>query len=459
MRFLGAMRAGALAVVLSVLPATAHAESLKAALESAYQNNPNIMSALLNVKATAENIALAKSAKLPSIGASASIGGSWSDSIGGGVVLGNSQSIGISYNQTLFDNFKTEADIEQARAGTEVAKYALRNAEQNVLLAVVQAYYSVIRDTQLVQLRADNMTFFDAQVSSAEDRLRLGEGTKIDVSQAKTRQVAAVALYRSAIASLQTSQASYERWVGHKPKSLSSDYNFGKSLPTSIDAAISSAEDRHPALLSARAAIRVAQAGSDAASAAFGPTLALVAGIEASHSWSDAPPPQGGNNGSLGGSARLSLSIPIYSGGALSASLRKANIQQIQTEVDALSARDEIKESVISAWSTLQNSTSQIDSAQAAVSSSQLVVEGTIQERDVGQKTTLDVLNAQAELTTARESLITARSTKMIAAFSLLAASGKLSPEVLGLRVAVHSADGYIANVEDVWAELRALSD
>ena len=155
----------------------------------------------------------------------------------------------------------------------------------------------------------------------------------------------------------------------------------------------------------------------------------------------------------------MALSIPIYSGGALSASLRKANIQQIQSEVDALSARDEIKESVISAWSTLQNSTSQIDSAQAAVSSSQLVVDGTIQERDVGQKTTLDVLNAQAELTSAREQLITARSTKMIAAFSLLAASGKLSPEVLGLRVAMHSADGYIANVEDVWAELRALSD
>jgi outer membrane protein len=459
MRYLGAMRAGALAVVLSMLPATVHAETLRAALESAYQNNPNIMSALLNVKATAENIALAKSAKLPSIGASASIGGSWSDSIGGGFVVGNSQSVGISYNQTLFDNFKTEADIEQARALTEMSSYALRNSEQNVLLSVAQAYYAVIRDTQLVQLRADNMTFYEAQVTSANDRLRLGEGTKIDVAQADTRQAAAVALYRSAIASLQTSQASYERWVGHKPRNLTYDFNFGKSLPTSIDDAIASSQDRHPALLSARAAIRVAQAGSDAASAAFGPTLALVAGIEASHSWSDAPPPQGGNNGSLGGSARLSLSIPIYSGGALSASLRKANIEQIQSEVDALSARDEIKEAVISSWSSLQNATSQITSAEAAVASSQLVVEGTIQERDVGQKTTLDVLNAQAELTTAREALITARATKMIAAFALLASAGKLSPEVIGLRVAVHSANGYIANVEDVWAELRALSD
>jgi outer membrane protein len=114
---------------------------------------------------------------------------------------------------------------------------------------------------------------------------------------------------------------------------------------------------------------------------------------------------------------------------------------------------------VISSWSTLQNAISQIQSAEAAVSSSQLVVEGTVQERDVGQKTTLDVLNAQAELTTAREALITARATRMIAAFALLASAGRLSPEVIGLRVPMHSADGYIANVEDVWEELRALSD
>ena len=455
MRYLGAMRAGALAVVLSMLPVSVHAESLRAALESAYQNNPNIMSALLNVRATAENIVLAKSGKLPSIGLSSSIGGSWEAPQGGDINTAASFTTGINYSQTLFDNYKTDAEIEQARALTEVSKYALRNAEQNVLLSVVQAYYSVIRDTQLVQLRSDNMSFFDAQVSSSEDRLRLGEGTKIDVSQAKARQAAAVALYRSAIASLQTSQASYERWVGHKPKNLTSDFSFGKSLPTSIDGAIASAEDRHPALLSARAAIRVAQAGSDAASASFGPTLSLIGAIDATTSTSTLQ----GDNTSLGGSAKLSLSIPIYAGGALGAGLRKANIEQIQSEVDALSARDEIKESVISAWSTLQNATSQITSAQSAVESNQLVVEGTIQERDVGQKTTLDVLNAQAELTTARESLITARSTKMIAAFSLLAAAGKLSPEVLGLRVAVHSADGYIATIEDVWAELRAIDE
>ena len=83
MRLLGAMRAGALAMAISLLATAAHAESLRSALESAYQNNPDIMSALLSVKATAENIALAKSAKLPSIGASGTIGGSWTAPPGG----------------------------------------------------------------------------------------------------------------------------------------------------------------------------------------------------------------------------------------------------------------------------------------------------------------------------------------------------------------------------------------
>ena len=459
MRYSGAKRAGALAIVaFGLLTSTAYAESLRSALESAYQNNPTIMSALLGVRASAENIALAKSGKLPTIGASGSLGGSWTAPQAADLYTATSASAGVSYSQTLFDNYKTDAEIEQARAGTEVSKYALRNTEQNVLLSVVQSYFYVIRDTQLVQLRADNMTFFDAQVGSAEDRLRLGEGTKIDVSQAKARQASAVSSYRAAVASLQTSQASFERWVGHKPKNLSSEFNFGKSLPVSIDSAIASAEERHPALLSARAAIRSAQAGADAASASFGPTLSLLGSLEASTGWTDRTG-TGVTSSSVSGSAQLSLSIPIYSGGALSATLRKANITQIQTEVDALSTRDQIKESVISAWSTLQNATSQIQSAEAAVSSAQLVVDGTIQERDVGQKTTLDVLNAQAELTSARETLITSRATKMIAAFSLLAAAGKLSPEVLGLNVPVHSADGYIAKIEDVWLELRAIDE
>jgi outer membrane protein len=297
------------------------------------------------------------------------------------------------------------------------------------------------------------VAFFQAQLDSSESRLRLGEGTQIEVSQSNTRLAAAVASYRAAVASLQTSQAAFERWVGVKPSSLSRDYDFNGALPSSIDAAVASAESEHPAILTARAAIRAAQAGSDAARAAFGPTLSLIGSLCGVGCFNN--PHQGGMTGSF----QLQLTVPIYAGGALGAGVRKANIEQIKSEVDALATRDQVRESVVSAWASLQNATAQIQSAQSAVESGQLVVQGNIQERDVGQKTTLDVLNAQAELTQAREALISASAGRLIASFALLAASGRLSPNYLRLRVEVHSADGYVATVEDVWQELRSIDN
>lgn len=447
------LRAGALAFALAMVPGAAQAMTLRQALEFGYLNNPNIMSAVLSVKASAEDIALRKAGKLPQISATASVGGNFS-ATQGAFTTGHSYRLSLSYQQTLFDNFQTEAQIEQARAFTEVSKYALLNAEQNVLLAIATAYMEVVRDTQLVGLRNDNVRFFEAQVESSDSRLRLGEGTQIEVSQSKARLAQAVASARAAAASLASSQASFQRWVGRKPQGLSSDFNFNGALPKSLDVAVAEAESGHPAILTARAAIRAAQAGSDAARAAFGPTLNLIGSLCGIGCFS-ASPDQGGMTGSVG----LSLTIPIYSGGSMGASVRKANLEQIQSEVDALATRDEVRESVISAWSSLQNATAQIESAQSAVSSGQLVVEGSIQERDVGQVTTLDVLNAQAELTTAREGLISASASRVIAAFALLAASGRLSPTNLHLDVEIHSADGYIAKVEDVWQELRAIDD
>lgn len=448
-----ALRAGALAVAIVLVPAAAQAETLREALESAYVNNPDLMSALLSVKSAAEDIALRKAGKLPVIALNADVGAGFAVT-GGTSTLSHSYGLDLNYQQTLFDNFKTESQIEQARAAAELTSHALRNAEQNVLLSVVTAYMGVIRDTQLVQLREENVAFYQAQVDSANQRLKLGEGTKIEVSQAETRLAASVASYKAAIASLETSQASYQRWVGHKPRNLTNDINISALLPSSIDAAIASAEERHPAILSARAAIRAAMAGSDAARAAFGPTLNLI-GQLCGIGCFGTNPDQPGMTGSVG----LQLSIPLYAGGALGASMRKANLEQIKSEVDALSARDQVRESAISAWATLQNTTAQIESAKSAVASGQLVVEGTIQERDVGQRTTLDVLNAQAELVSAREGLISATSTKAIASFVLLAAAGRLNPIDLGLDVEVKSGEAYTAKVEDIWQELRAIDE
>ena len=452
MSFSRSARAGVLALLMCSFPALAHAETMREALTSAYRNNPQLLSALLTVKSTAEGIATTKSAKLPNI--SASVTGNNSYTFDGKNNL-TIPSVGwnVQYTQRVFDNFKSDADIEAARAYTEASRYALLNSEQTVFLAVIQAYMSVVRDTQLVQLRQENVKFYQAQVQSAKDRLDIGEGTKIDVSQAQARLAQGTASYQAAVTSLQTSRATYERYVGHAPKNLTTTYRLGTLMPASLDAAISEAVTAHPAILAAKASVRAAQAGSDSANAAFGPTLDFSSSIggtvfaPASPQTTTAPRV----------SAGLSLSIPIYGGGRYGASIRKANIEQIKSEVDALNTRDQIKESVISAWSQLQNANAQIESANTAVASGELSLEGVVQSRDVGQATTLDVLDAQSELTQIREGLIQANAGKVIASFALVAATGHLTASDLSLDVTVQTGEDYIAKVEDVWQELRAL--
>ena len=428
---------------------TVHAESLTAALASAYVNNPQIASALLSLKASSEDIALRKAGKLPTISASAVSNTIWQVT-GGAATSSTTTTANLSYQHRLFDNLQTEAQIEEARAFSDVAVQALRNAEQNVLLSAASAYVAVVRDTRLLQLRTENVGFLQAQVTSSRDRLDVGEGTRTDVSQAEARLAQAVATYKSSANSLRTSQATFARWVGHAPRNLSLAYNLDKLLPRSLDAAIDLAERNHPAILSAKAQIRATQSAAEAARAAFGPTLDLIGSICAFECFA------GGAMGTSG-SIRLTLSIPIYAGGSMGANVRKANLNQVKSEVDALSARDQVRESVISSWSGVQNATAQITSAAATVAASKAVLNGVVEERNVGQRTTLDVLNSQSELVGAEEGRIIAETSRVTAAFSLASAIGRLSAQDLDLPVQVTSDAGYREKVEDIWQDLRAV--
>lgn len=444
--------ASAVAIVLA-LGATggASAQSITQALTAAYDHAPDLQAALLEAKASAEGIAQAKSQKLPTIGASVGGNQSWS-LIGGNITTGSTITTGVSYNQTIFDNFKTEAQIEQARAAAELAEYQIRNSEQNVLLAVVQAYMNVLSGRQLVALREENRRFFQAQLQSSQDRLDVGEGTRIDVAQAQARLAQGDAAYRASLSSLEVSQATFQRLVGVRPQQLDSGHNFSRLIPNSLDAALAEAEVGHPAIMMSKAAIRAAQAGSDAAEAAFGPTASVTGQVGSR--WTNGGPTDG-----LSGSLGFQVTVPIYAGGAIGSGVRRANLNQIKSEVDAMSTYDQVREAVISAWAGIQSADAQIQAAQSAVQAGNTVLEGTIQERDLGTSTTLDVLNSQAELTSAREGLINAQTSKVVATFSLLSAMGRLTASDLGLPVEVKSAVNYTQTVEDVWQELRTVAE
>lgn len=455
MKYRGVLKASVLALLVACSSVgAAHAQSISQALAAAYNHAPDLQAALLGAKAQAEGIVQAKAGLLPTIGASISTNQSTS-LVGGNWTPGSSLTAGLSYNQTIYDNNRTAAQVEAARAAAEVAEYQLRNTEQNVLLSVVQAYMAVLSGRELLALRQENVNFFQAQLQSAQDRLDVGEGTRIDVAQAQARLAQGQAAQQAAAGSLQASEATFFRLVGQRPQALSTGHNFGNLLPRSIDAAIAEAEIGHPAILLAKASIRAAQAGSDAAEANYFGATASVTG-QVGSSWTG---PSGGPRDGISASLGFQLTIPIYSGGRMGSAIRQANLNQIKSEVDAMSAYDQIREAVIAAWTGIQSADAQISAAQAAVASSNTVLDGVIQERDLGTATTLDVLNAQADLTSAREALINASSSKTIATFSLLNAMGRLTARDLGLPVEIKTAVPYTQAVEDVWQELRTVAE
>lgn len=443
-------RIGALALGIGLFPVTASAESLTQAMAHAYSNNPTLASSFLTVRAAQQKIRTVEGGRLPTIGAEASLGYTWTDAPGR---TGPSDSIGLGYSQTLFNSGASDAAILGAQASYEAAVQGARNVEQNVLLSVAQAYVNVLTNSRIVQIREENIGFVRAQLQSARDRLELGEGTQLDVAQAQAGLAQAEAAYQGAVNNLRQAEANYVRWVGHAPRNLSASYSFGNLLPSSLDAAISAAMANHPALLASAAQIRAAQHSYDETVAGFGPTLS-VSGQAGMGGFTT-------NTVASQASVSLKLSVPIFVP-SRDPAIEAANIGQIQSQVDGLATRDQIVEAVRQGWSGIQATTAQIESATAAVAASRLALQAVIDQNEVGQATTLDVLNARASLLSAEESLASAQAQRTIASYSLIAATGALSAANLGLPVQLRGADGQVVQAvkvptapADAWGNLR----
>jgi outer membrane protein len=149
------------------------------------------------------------------------------------------------------------------------------------------------------------------------------------------------------------------------------------------------------------------------------------------------------------------LSVPIYQGGAEYSLIRQAKETLGQKRLDLDSARDQIRQNVVQAWGQLDAAKANINATQAQVQASEIALNGIREEARVGQRTTFDVLTAQQTLVNARVALVTAQHDRVVASYTLLSAVGRLSPEVLGLRVPVYDATVHYKQVRDSWAGVR----
>jgi len=145
------------------------------------------------------------------------------------------------------------------------------------------------------------------------------------------------------------------------------------------------------------------------------------------------------------------LNIPLYQGGAEYASIRQAKEQLGQARLNADLQRDSVRASVVSSFGLLDTAKASIISGQAAVKAAETALAGVREEAKVGQRTTLDVLNAQQALLNARVSLVISQRDRVVASYAVLGSIGRLTAQELDLDVAYYDPSVHFEQVKTKW--------
>jgi outer membrane protein len=462
----GFVRSLSAALLLTVsLSQPASAETIKGALAKAYENNSTLNAARAGVRVTDEGVAIAKSGYRPTVTGDASLDyASKRERVFGKGERLTTGSFGITISQTLFDGFRTKNSVAAAEAQVLAQRENLRNSEQNILFDAASAYLDVIRDRQIATFRKSNLAFLREQVRAANARFEVGEGTRTDVAQADAGRASAVAQLNAAEAQTKSSAAVYREIVGEEPRKLERTSAVSKLLPKSLDQAVEAALGEHPAILANFHAIDATEFGVKVAEGALLPTLGARGNVRKTYQNTDADLSKsffGGfvNNDSKteidSASIGLELTVPIYQGGKGSATVRqeKERLGQARIQLDVV--RDQVRRAVTSSWTQMQAAQASVTANKQLVSAAQLALDGVVEERKVGQRTTLDVLNAQKDVTDARINLAQSEHDVVVASYGVLSAIGRLNVRRLSLGVAEHKPEEHYMAIKDKWFGLR----
>ena len=147
--------------------------------------------------------------------------------------------------------------------------------------------------------------------------------------------------------------------------------------------------------------------------------------------------------------------MPIYQGGGEYSTIRQSKESVGQQRLNLDVNRDQARATVVQSWGQLDAAKAQIEATTAQVNASEIALNGVREEARVGQRTTLDVLNAQQELVNARVALVTAQHDRVVASYTLLASVGGLSMPRLGLNVTISDPQVHYQQVRDAWIGVR----
>ena len=444
----------ALAVSLT-LAGPAGADTLREALARAYNENPTITGSRAQQRATDETVPIARAAGRPALTTN---GGVTDNLIRNGNSFTTAERVAqaqVTLSVPFYSGGAVRNSVRAAETRVEAGQFGLRGTEASLFTEVVSAYNDVLRDEAIVGLNAQNVRVLETNLQASRDRFQVGDLTRTDVAQSEARLSLARAQLQRVQATLIGSRENYVRLVGTAPGTLEPPPPL-PNLPQSADGAVEVALRDNPTLLAALKQRDATAYDVRVARASRLPTLGVgVSGGYVNYLGSlGAGTGLGvGQTGSTVG-VGLQATLPLFQGGRPAAQVRQAQANRALALENVTAAERQVIASARSAYAIWQSSLQVITSSEQAVAANQLSLEGVRAENSVGNRTILDILNAEQELLNSQVTLVTARRDAYVAGFALLAAMGEAEAQDLGLDAGplYNAADNYRA-VRGKWSD------
>jgi outer membrane protein len=434
------------------------ADTLSDALVRVYQTNAQLNAQRAQLRVTDENVPQALSGYRPQVSAGVTGGINpvrtlFPDGTSMSATL-RPWMAGITVTQPIFNGFKTANSVRQAESQVRAGREALRAVEQTVFLAAVTAYMNIVTDQALVEAQRANVAFLRETLGATRRALDAGNVTPTDVAQSEARLSRGLSDLNAAEVQLAVNQATYTQLVGVPPGRLAAAEPADRHLPRTREEAIAHSRKENPAIVGASYDVNTAEAAVHVAEAALAPNVSAVGNASRSVETDQTLSATRTDQASILGQA----TIPIYDGGLAASQVRAAKESVAQSRFVLDQVRVQNDASVTVAWAQNEGAKTAIRAAEAEVRAATIALAGVRREHDAGQRTTLDVLNAQQDLVAARGRLIGSQRDRVTASYALLAATGRLDHKRLELATPDYEPQTHYHQVRDAWHGLRTPS-
>ena len=428
------------------------------ALVKTYQNNPQLNAERARQRGTDENVPQALSGYRPQLVASLSAGLQAVRNVLPDNTIQSTNlkpwTIGLTVTQVLFTGYKTANNVRVSEFQVKSGREALRNVEQGVLLDAVTAYMNVMANYALTEAQKTNVQVLREIQATTQRRLNAGDVTPTDTAQAESRLSRGLADLNAAQVALAISKQIYSEVIGEPPAGLTAASPVDRLIPPSQPTSLETASHEHPAVLGAGYDVDVATTSIKLAESALLPQLSVQGSVSRQVQNDPTLSVQKEDQASVVGQ----LSVPIYDGGMAASQTRQAKEVASQSRMVLEQVRNQARTAVISAWVSNEGTKVALTASESEVHAAEIALQGVRREAAGGQRTTIDVLNAQQDLTNARSRLIGAQRDRVIASYTLLSAVGRLDSHTLNLDTPDYSPDVHYHQVRDAWHGLRTPS-